>query len=109
MRAIVRILSGQSRRRDQEARIAPHHNINLDPTQGPIVQIITSNGTGDKTRRTAIAWRMIVLPQIIVNRLGDMETTQIMLGDSRSLSKNMRRLGRIISANVEKPFNLMLP
>ncbi len=77
MRTVIRVIPGQSRRRSQEAGITAHDNINLNSTQGAVVEIITLERGGHKLSGAAETGCMIVFAQIIVDCLGNMKAVNV--------------------------------
>ena len=73
VRTIVRIDPSERSGCGEKTCMASHDDIDLHPGERTVVQIIAHESLGHETRAAAEARRVIVLLEIVVDRLGNVE------------------------------------
>ena len=102
VRTVIGMDPRQGRRRGEKAGMTSHDDIDLHPGQRAVVEIVAHEGFGDKAGAAAEAGRVVVLAQIVVDRLGDVEALQQVIVRLGFLVDDVRGLGRVVAADVEK-------
>ena len=80
----------------------PHHHIDLDAAEARIVQRIPHMGERHEARGGGKARRVVVLQEIVVDRLGHMEAAQLVAGGGRLLAHDAAGVGGIVAADIEE-------
>ena len=84
-----------------------HHHRDIDAFQRQIVEIGAGEGLRDEPRRRRIARRVVEADEIVVDRLGDMDRPQLMVGFLGLLGDDAHRVGGIVAADVEEGVDRM--
>ena len=92
----------QGRCRGEKAGVTSHDDIDLHPGQGAVVEVVTHEGFGDKARPAAESGRVVVLAQIVVDRLRDVKALQQVIVRLGFLVDDVRGLGRVVAADVKE-------
>src|SRR5207237_8262757 len=71
MRPVAVAAPREDRGGGEEAGVAPHDHIDLDAGQAPVVVVVAHYRGGDELGRRAVAGRVVVDAEVIVDRLGD--------------------------------------
>ena len=80
VRAVVRVHARQRGGGGQEAGVAAHDDVDLDARQRAVVEVVAHERQGDELGAAAEAGRVVVLAQVVVDRLGDVEAVQVVVG-----------------------------
>ena len=86
----------------QEAGMAAHDDVDLDPLERAVVEVIANEGLGDELGRRAEAGAMIGAEEVVIDGLGDMEDEKVVILGHGDLVDNVGGLGRVVAANVEE-------
>ena len=86
----------------------PHHHIDLDAAEARIVEGIAHMGERHEARGGGKARRVVVLQEIVVDRLGHMEAAQLVAGGGRLLAHDAGGVGGVVAADVEEVLDVVL-
>ena len=102
VRAVVVVLAPKRRGGGEEAGVAAHDDADVNPRQGPVVQVYPGKGAGDEARRGRIPRRVVVDHQVVVDGLGDMDAAQRVVGLARLVVDDTQHVRRIVAADIEE-------
>ncbi len=97
MRAAVFILLPRGSSRSKKSRMAAHDDAYIDARQGAKIEIDAHKCAGNEFSGRYEPWRVIILDEVIVDRLGRVHKGDIAAG---RIGEYLLGPGRIISADV---------
>ncbi len=107
MRAVVVELAPQCRCRGQEARVAAHHDGDIDARKGAVVEIGAGEGERDEARGGTESGGVVVDRQVVVDRLRDVDAAQVVFRFLRLFADDAQRIRRIVAADIEECADLV--
>ena len=102
VRAVVRPLARERGGRREEARVAPHHDVDLHAAERAVVEVVAAEGARDETRGRAVAGRVVVHQEVAVDRLRNVDDLQRRSGRGGALGDDARGVGGVVAADVEE-------
>ena len=102
MRPVAVLAACQHGRGGEPAGVAAHDDVHLDAGDAAVVEVVAADRAGDEPRGAAEARRVVVLHEVVVNRLRDVEDPQFVVLPRRRLVDEVGGQGRIVPADVEK-------
>src|SRR3989344_3008322 len=82
--------------------MSAHNDDDVDPRDRDVVEVDARKGKSDKPRSRRISWRKVIAHEVVVNRLGDVDATQLIVGPSGFVTDNAQPVGSSISADIEE-------
>ena len=100
--AVGRGAARDRRGRGEEARVPPHDDIDLDAAEARIVERVPHQREADIARRRRETRRVVVLQEIVVDRLRHVEAAELVAGGGRLLAHDAAGVGQVVAADIEE-------
>ena len=102
MGTVIGIVAGEDAGGSEEAGIAAHDDVDLDAGQGFVVEVVADEGGGDELGGRAVAGRVVVDSQIVVDGFGDVEDAQFIVFLFRQFGDDAGGVRGVVAADVEE-------